>query len=148
MSAPTRAGRAFDPVDELRIGADMEEALERAAERIRVLPWGNWNAGARGDAESVRREFGVPADARVLLTLSRISPEKGQDLLLEALLEWEAREDFPGRPLWLFVCGDAAFMQGRMKVTGNMGKLMQLMPLTNSPEYKELQEQVRELTEY
>jgi alkyl sulfatase BDS1-like metallo-beta-lactamase superfamily hydrolase len=43
---------------------------------------------------------------------------------------------------------NAAFMQGRMKVTGNMGKLMQLMPLTNSPEYKELQEQVREITEY
>ena len=43
---------------------------------------------------------------------------------------------------------NAAFMQGRMKVTGNMGKLMQLMPLTNSPEYKELQEQVREVTEY
>ena len=35
---------------------------------------------------------------------------------------------------------NAAFMQGRMKVTGNMGKLMQLMPLTNSPEYKALQE--------
>jgi alkyl sulfatase BDS1-like metallo-beta-lactamase superfamily hydrolase len=43
---------------------------------------------------------------------------------------------------------NAAFMQGRMKVTGNMGKLMQLMPLTNSPEYKELQEQVRAITEY
>ena len=43
---------------------------------------------------------------------------------------------------------NAAFMQGRMKVTGNMGKLMQLMPLTNSPEYKELQEQIREITEY
>ena len=43
---------------------------------------------------------------------------------------------------------NAAFMQGRMKVAGNMGKLMQLMPLTNSPEYKELQEQIREITEY
>src|SRR5436853_5188874 len=43
---------------------------------------------------------------------------------------------------------NAAFMQGRMKVTGNMGKLMQLMPLTNSPEYKELQEQIRGITEY
>src|SRR5438105_918280 len=31
------------------------------------------------------------------------------------------------------------FMQGRMKVTGNMAKLMQLMPLTMSPEYKQLQ---------
>ena len=43
---------------------------------------------------------------------------------------------------------NAAFMQGRMKVTGNMGKLMTLMPLTNSPEYKTLQEEIREITEY
>jgi len=43
---------------------------------------------------------------------------------------------------------NAAFMQGRMKVTGNMGKLMQLMPLTNSPEYKALQEKIRAVTAY
>jgi alkyl sulfatase BDS1-like metallo-beta-lactamase superfamily hydrolase len=43
---------------------------------------------------------------------------------------------------------NAAFMQGRMKVTGNMGKLMALMPLTNSPEYKALQEEIRGITEY
>jgi hypothetical protein len=43
---------------------------------------------------------------------------------------------------------NAAFMQGRMKVAGNMGKLMQLMPLTNSPEYKALQEEIRGITEY
>jgi putative sterol carrier protein len=43
---------------------------------------------------------------------------------------------------------NAAFMQGRMKVTGNMAKLMQLMPLTMSPEYKAIQESLREHTEY
>jgi alkyl sulfatase BDS1-like metallo-beta-lactamase superfamily hydrolase len=43
---------------------------------------------------------------------------------------------------------NAAFMQGRMKVAGNMAKLMQLMPLTNSPEYKALQEEVRDLTDF
>lgn len=43
---------------------------------------------------------------------------------------------------------NAAFMQGRMKVTGNMGKLMSLMPLTQSPEYKELQEKIKNVTEY
>lgn len=41
-----------------------------------------------------------------------------------------------------------AFMQGRMKVEGNMAKLMQLMPLTNSPEYKELQKQIAASTEF
>ena len=84
-----------------------------ATGKIHVLPWGNWNADASGDAEPLRREFGVPENARVLLALSRISPEKGQDLLLDALLEWERRDDFPTYPLWLFVCGDAAFMQGQ-----------------------------------
>ena len=43
---------------------------------------------------------------------------------------------------------NAAFMQGRMKVAGNMGKLMSLMPLTMSPEYKAVQEQIRAITEY
>ena len=78
-----------------------------------MLPWGNWNPDTSGDPEPLRREFGVPENARVLLTLSRISPEKGQDLLLDALLEWERRDDYPAYPLWLFVCGDAAFMQGQ-----------------------------------
>jgi putative sterol carrier protein len=43
---------------------------------------------------------------------------------------------------------NAAFMQGRMKVAGNMGKLMSLMPLTMSPEYKAIQERIRAVTEY
>jgi alkyl sulfatase BDS1-like metallo-beta-lactamase superfamily hydrolase len=43
---------------------------------------------------------------------------------------------------------NAAFMQGRMKVSGNMAKLMQLMPLTNSPEYKSLQDDIRKITDF
>ena len=43
---------------------------------------------------------------------------------------------------------NAAFMQGKMKVTGNMGKLMQLMPLTMSPEYQALGEKIRAITEF
>lgn len=42
----------------------------------------------------------------------------------------------------------AAFMQGRIKVTGNMAKLMSLLPITGSPEYKALQEEIRQITEY
>jgi len=43
---------------------------------------------------------------------------------------------------------NAAFMQGRIKVTGNMAKLMALLPLTNAPEYKQLQDEIRAMTEY
>jgi len=79
---------------------------------IHVMPWGVSDPGLPGDATALRREYDVPDNARVLLTLSRISPEKGQDLLLEKLLEWERSADYPREPLWLFICGDAAFMQG------------------------------------
>ena len=43
---------------------------------------------------------------------------------------------------------NAAFMQGRIKVTGNMAKLMALLPITNSPEYKQFQDELRAVTEY
>jgi alkyl sulfatase BDS1-like metallo-beta-lactamase superfamily hydrolase len=43
---------------------------------------------------------------------------------------------------------NAAFMQGRVKVSGNMAKLMSLLPLTNAPEYKQLQEEIQKITEY
>lgn len=45
---------------------------------------------------------------------------------------------------------NAAFMQGRIKIGNNtnMAKLMSLMPLTNAPEYKELQKEIRTITEY
>ena len=43
---------------------------------------------------------------------------------------------------------NAAFMQGRVKVTGNMAKLMALLPLTNAPEYKALQEKIKGITEF
>jgi glycosyltransferase involved in cell wall biosynthesis len=82
---------------------------ECPTEKIHVLPWGTWQSTAPAENTSVhalRVEFGVPEDAKVLLTLSRISPEKGQDLLLESLLDWDP-------PIWVFICGGAAYMQGK-----------------------------------
>jgi glycosyltransferase involved in cell wall biosynthesis len=103
--------------------ASMREVLLRSypdtpAAKINVLPWGASDPDCEGgtiaaETASLRREYGIPDDGLVLLTLSRISPEKGQDLLLRALLEWERLPNFPRRPLWLFICGDAAYMQGR-----------------------------------
>jgi glycosyltransferase involved in cell wall biosynthesis len=93
--------------------ATLDRCYPGCGAKTHVLPWGSWDSGQPADPTPLRAEFGIPADAQILLTLSRISPEKGQDLLLDALLEWERRDDFPAHPLWLFICGDAAFMQGR-----------------------------------
>lgn len=43
---------------------------------------------------------------------------------------------------------NSAFMQGKVKVSGNMAKLMSLLPITNSPEYKALQAEILEITEF
>jgi putative sterol carrier protein len=43
---------------------------------------------------------------------------------------------------------NAAFMQGRIKVDGDVGKLMALLPITMSPEFGQFQESVRAITEY
>lgn len=43
---------------------------------------------------------------------------------------------------------NAAFMQGLVKVTGNIAKVMALFPLTNKAEYKAIQDKVREQTEF
>ena len=43
---------------------------------------------------------------------------------------------------------NAAFMQGKVKVTGNMAKMMSLMPLTSKPEYKAIGEKLRGQTEF
>ena len=72
--------------------------------RVEVLPWGTPPA----THTSERR----PAEDRTtLLTLSRISPEKNQHVLLEALLVWEQQGNVP--KLRLRLCGEPAFMKGR-----------------------------------
>ena len=43
---------------------------------------------------------------------------------------------------------NAAFMQGKVKVTGNMAKVMSLLPITNSPQYKQLQVDIAAITEF
>jgi predicted lipid carrier protein YhbT len=43
---------------------------------------------------------------------------------------------------------NTAFMQGKVKVTGNMATVMTLLPITNAPEYKRLQEEIAAITEF
>jgi glycosyltransferase involved in cell wall biosynthesis len=84
--------------------------------KIHVLPWGNWHSTEpvdRASIEALRSELNIPTNARVVLTLSRISPEKGQDRLLESFLEYERKNPAPGQPTYIVICGEAAFMQGQ-----------------------------------
>ena len=41
-----------------------------------------------------------------------------------------------------------AFMQGKSEVKGNLAKMMALLPITNSPEWKALQAKVNAVTDY
>jgi glycosyltransferase involved in cell wall biosynthesis len=81
---------------------------QRSDDFVEIVPWGTWAEDAEPQAlqrevQAIRQEFGVTNP--VVLTLSRISPEKGQDRLLEALRGYTD-------PIDVFVCGQAAFMQG------------------------------------
>ena len=83
-------------------------------ERIRVVPWGSWKEDASFAEEDARRlaaHYQIGPGTRVLMTLSRISPEKGIDILLEALRLLEEQGRLSG-DLCLFVCGEPAFMRG------------------------------------
>ncbi|MBI4347830.1 MAG: glycosyltransferase family 4 protein [Elusimicrobia bacterium] len=84
--------------------------------RSLVVPWGGWSepadpVSARGGAEALRRHYQLGQRTRVLMTLSRLSPEKGIHLLLEALERLEGDVEGP-EDVCLFVCGEAAFMSG------------------------------------
>jgi glycosyltransferase involved in cell wall biosynthesis len=102
--------------------APMKEMILRcypwcAPEKIVVLPWGNVAApsepttavpstGLRAGAD---RRYSIADDEVVIITLSRLSPEKGIERLLSALPHVDAR----GKKLRVFICGGAAYMKGR-----------------------------------
>lgn len=79
------------------------------------------------DGKLVENSLGTLPDAELTLTQSYEDARKIQAGELDA---------------------QAAFMQGRVKVEGNMAKLMALLPITSSPEYRELQDRIRAVTEF
>jgi glycosyltransferase involved in cell wall biosynthesis len=86
-------------------------------ERIAVVPWGVWSQDPtdvdRNRAEELRDYHELGPETFTLMTLSRISPEKGIHLLLEALRLLETGGRLAGRDVRLFVCGEPAFMMGQ-----------------------------------
>ncbi|MDD5657467.1 MAG: glycosyltransferase family 4 protein [Elusimicrobia bacterium] len=89
----------------------------RLAERIRVVPWGAFApeelpAPAPESLDELRARYGIGPDTLTLITLSRIAPEKGIHILIEALRRLQAQGRLGARPVVLLICGEAAFMQG------------------------------------
>ncbi len=90
----------------------------RALRKTTVLPWGGWDEDvAEREVEeemaAARQDYDLRPDTLVLLTLSRISPEKGLDRLLKALLLWERDATVAGlKDVRVLICGGAAFMGG------------------------------------
>ena len=82
-----------------------------------VVPWGvlpqesDEGASSRA-ADRLRDHYQLGPESRVLLTLSRISPEKGLHILIDALRRLEEKGGLPEGDVCLFLCGEAAFMQG------------------------------------
>ncbi len=84
----------------------------RTEENVLALPWGTNAEPEPSETANTLTELERrydPGGRPVLLTLSRISPEKGQDLFLRALRLWERRG---GSELLVFICGAAAYMHG------------------------------------
>lgn len=87
------------------------------ASRVRVVPWGGWReehpeAETAAEASRLKARYRIGQDTAVLMTLSRISPEKGIAILLEALGLLERSGRLPARDLCVLVCGEPAFMRG------------------------------------
>ena len=119
-------------IDEARALAESQPERPGASARMQYVVTGSDDGEIKywwrlEDGKLLESALGSLDDADFTMTLSYADSVKIQNGELDA---------------------NAAFMQGRMKVTGNMGKLMQLMPLTNSPEYKELQIAIRAITEF
>lgn len=103
-----------------RMARTIEECYGPAAGgrgAIEVVPWGCWGedipeSQIAPEAERLRAHYRIGPGTRTLMTLSRISPEKGIALLLEALRVLEREDRLPARDVCLFICGEPAFMRG------------------------------------
>jgi glycosyltransferase involved in cell wall biosynthesis len=77
----------------------LSECYPGCAAKVHVLPWGNIAAPVTAAPADAGNDF-------VIMTLSRLSPEKGIERLLEAV------KLVPGN-LRVWICGAPAYMQGR-----------------------------------
>jgi glycosyltransferase involved in cell wall biosynthesis len=95
----------------------LERCYPEAPSPVEVVGWGapQLDLSPQAVAEralALRREAGIPDHHAVLLTLSRLSPEKAQHRLLQAVALAEAEGRAPA-DLTVVIAGAPAFMQGQ-----------------------------------
>lgn len=86
-----------------------------AAGKTAVVPWGSWEQETPDERSlsDLRARYEIGVDTRVLITLSRLSPEKGIEVVLRALARLESDPELARTDVCLLVCGEAAFMGGK-----------------------------------
>lgn len=111
MALPSRA--MADTIARCYAGALGDENALRA--RCLIQPWGaigDWQPADARRVEQLRRHYQLGPETDVVMTLSRVSPEKGIHILIEALRRLEAAGRIR-RDTALIVSGEAAFMMGQ-----------------------------------
>jgi glycosyltransferase involved in cell wall biosynthesis len=82
--------------------------------QIHVVPWGSLREAVDDGLVAdrmfqLREEYRISCNTFVVLMLSRISPEKGQDRVIRALKIWENDPNFPTSDICLLICGICAW---------------------------------------
>ncbi len=101
----------------LSLYPNLMPAQELSAKAV-VIPWGTWSETIEPDlvhqeAKKISEKYQLAKDDHILLTVSRISPEKGLDILLKAVQVLEKKRPDIAEKIRLFICGEPAFMRGR-----------------------------------
>jgi glycosyltransferase involved in cell wall biosynthesis len=71
----------------------------------------------RRSVAEAKRELGVPADARLIGAVGRLSPEKGFDLLIRAVVQLRQA----GQPLHLWIVGEGDARADLERLIGELG---------------------------
>lgn len=81
-----------------------------------------------GDGSKFRKQYGIPAQKRIILCVSRIDPQKNQMALVELLVK--INKKLPGSPFHLVLVGPAANEQYVKRLTDHACKARQKEHLT------------------
>lgn len=95
----------------------VERCYPASNAKIRTIGWGVPESNFAPEevekrASELRREYRIPPHHRILLTLSRLSPEKAQHRLLEAV-RWAEAQHRMTCDTTVVIAGAPAFMEGR-----------------------------------